>query len=87
VLDLVCALARIPGRLRCRLDDVSVGLVEIEALVLLEIGFLAVTHDYEAAGHGILPARFELTPKCSVAFLGTANQRFEQASSSGVAAR
>ena len=40
MLELVCAFTRKSGRLRCRLDDVSVGLVEIKALVLLEIGFL-----------------------------------------------
>src|SRR5262249_6912202 len=54
VLDLVRAFARVPGQLSCRLDDVSISLIEIEILVLLEIGLLAVAHNHKATGHGVL---------------------------------
>src|SRR5262249_12878897 len=54
VLDLVGAFARVSGRLGCRLDDVSVSFIEIEILVLLEIGLLAVAHNHKATGHGVL---------------------------------
>src|SRR5262249_36971976 len=55
MLDLVRAFARESGHLGCRLDDVSISLIEIKILVLLEIGLLAVAHNHKATGHGVLP--------------------------------
>src|SRR5262245_39503385 len=55
MLDLVRAFARVSGHLGCRLDDVSISLIEIKILVLLEIGLLAVAHNHKATEHGVLP--------------------------------